>query len=379
MQQLLTCGLCLLTIGSAEFRANALEGADPAISTTPTGSLLQTFIQNPPTNFARFGEGLAGVGNDVVVGGEYAHVADVFSSSSGALLQAIPSPTPTADDGFGFSAAGSAATAFIGAATDSSVANRAGVVYAFNPADGSLLRTFRAPTPIAETEFGYALATSGTKLLVSGLSTISSPPVYLFDATTGNRLLTIPDPVQNVRDNFGSSIAFVGNNILIGAPANQSSSPLAGVAYLFDGTTGALLHTFHDPNSGGANWFGLSVISWNNNILIGAMQDSTLSVHSGAAYLFDGSTWNLLHSFFNPISTGYDFGSAVGSVGGDALIGTLDYQQGNDGGAIFGFSPGSQLLWTTPNPRPSSIGDFGFHLSTVGDNFLAAAPFDGST
>jgi hypothetical protein len=370
------CSLIIVSIAVTLLHAGVLAGEVPS---PPVGSLLQTFIRQPPANFARFGEGIAGVGTNVLVGGENSHVADLFSSSTGALLLAIPSPTPTASDGFGGSAAGTSTVAYIGAPIDSTVADRAGVVYAFNPTDGSLLQTFRAPTPTAETEFGHSIAASGTKLLVGGLAFVPSAPVYLFDAASGNRLLTIQDPVQNARDNFGVSIAFVGNNILIGAPANQSQSPLAGVAYLFDGTTGALLHTFHDPTSGGSNWFGLSVASWNNNILIGAPQDSTLGTNVGAAYLFDGTTGSLLHTYVNPTGAGHFFGSAVGSVGGDALIGAGFYQQDNDGGAIFGFSPSSQLLWTTTNPRAAANTDFGFFLATVGNNFLAGAPFDNST
>jgi hypothetical protein len=355
----------------------AMFGAATVAQATPIGGLVQTFLQSPPTNFARFGEGIAAAGNDVVVGGEDAHAADVFSDSTGAVLVTIPSPTPKASDGFGFSAAATSANVFIGAPDDSSIATNAGIVYEYNPANGSLVQTFRAPTPTAFTEFGFSLATSGTKLLVGGLGT-GSPPVYLYDTTTGNRLLTLSDPVQNTTDNFGGSIAFVGNNILVGASANQNGSGRSGVVYLFNGSTGSLMHTFQDPNTGGANWFGLSVAAVNGNILIGAPRDSADGQFSGAAYLFSGTTDALLHTYFDPNGPGLEFGTSVASVGSDALIGANNYTSSSDDeGAFYGFSPTSQLLWTTTNPDGSSESDFGFNVATLGNEFFAGAPLDG--
>src|SRR3981081_2929002 len=108
MQRSLIGMLCLLSTSCVGFQARTIEGADPAIATSSPGSLLHTFIRQPPANFTRFGEGITGVGSNVLVGGELSHVADLYSSSTGAFLLAIPSPNPTADDGFGFSAAGSA-------------------------------------------------------------------------------------------------------------------------------------------------------------------------------------------------------------------------------------------------------------------------------
>ena len=191
----------------------------------PPGSLLQTFIKPPPTNFARFGEGVAGVGNDIVIGGENAGSAYVYDAGTGNLLQTIPSPNTAGGDAFGFSAAGSSSVAFIGAPTDSSVANRAGVAYSFDPASGNRLNTFHAPTATADAEFGFSVAASSNRLLVGGHGV--DAPVYLFDSTNGNVLLTINDPAHNSNSEFGTSVAFVGSNILIGCARQSHSDPIA--------------------------------------------------------------------------------------------------------------------------------------------------------
>ena len=115
-----------------------------ALSTQQPGTLLHTFATPTPTNFARFGQGVAGVGDNILVGGERAGAAYIYSGATGNLLITIPSPVPGNSDGFGFSAAGTANTAFVGAVVDSTVENRAGAVYAFDATNGSLLRTFRA-------------------------------------------------------------------------------------------------------------------------------------------------------------------------------------------------------------------------------------------
>ena len=63
----------------------------------------------------------------------------------------------------------------------------------------------------------------------------------------GDLLHTFLNPTPAADDYFGYSVAGVGSNVLVGAMGHSTGAPGAGAAYLFDGTTGALLHTFLNP------------------------------------------------------------------------------------------------------------------------------------
>lgn len=336
--------------------------------------LLQTFVKPPPTNFARFGDSVVGVGNDVLVSGEDCHAAYLFSGLSGQLLKTYPSPTPAADDAFGFSSAAADGLIYVGAPFDSVGGYHSGAVHVFDAATGSLLRTIREPVPTEYNTIGHSVAARGNKLLIGNFT--FGAAVYLYDSN-GNRLLTIRNPVPNVDTNFGRRVAFVGNNLLVGAPGN-GNSPIVGSVYLFDGSTGQLLRTFRDPVPAQKDQFGFSIVGIENNVLIGAPQDSRRALRAGAAYLYNATTGALVRSFFNPAGDQISnrFGSLVGTVAGDLLVAAPNYQVFDDGGAILGFDGTTyDLLFARGNPHPGNNG-FGFSqtpIAAVGNNFATGA------
>jgi hypothetical protein len=145
---------------------------------------------------------------------------------------------------------------------------------------------------------------------------------YLFDQS-GNILQSFHSPGPGIGEYFGTSVAGIGNKVLVGAPGwkNYASTTTAGAAYLFDGTNGQLLHTFADPAGQLGDLFGVSVAALGENILIGAPLDDTVAGNAGAACLFD-STGNLLRTYYDPAGQPVDmFGYSVAAVGNDALIG----------------------------------------------------------
>ncbi|TBR08386.1 MAG: hypothetical protein EPO62_06790, partial [Candidatus Nitrosotenuis sp.] len=112
---------------------------------------------------------------------------------------------------------------------------------------------------------------------------------YLFDATTGALLRTFNNPAPASGDQFGHGISISGNSILIGAYQDDAGATDAGSAYLFDATTGALLHTLNNPTPVSNDSFGNSVSISGNSIIIGAYQDDAGASNAGSAYLFNGS------------------------------------------------------------------------------------------
>ena len=115
--------------------------------------------------------------------------------------------------------------------------------------------------------------------------------VVLERLDTPDPVLTIPNPAPNVDDQFGFHIATMGNNVLVGAPREDVGGLTnVGAAYLFDGSTGALLQTFADPDPEQWDMFGSSITAVGNNILVGTRRDVALAerpAQTGTAYLFD--------------------------------------------------------------------------------------------
>ena len=75
---------------------------------------------------------------------------------------------------------------------------------------------------------------------------------------------------------------------------------ISGVAYLFDGETGSVLQTFHNPTPDEGDWFGqFKAVLW-NNVLLSAQNDDFGGQDAGVVYLFDSATGEVIHTFVNP-------------------------------------------------------------------------------
>ena len=192
-------------------------------------------------------------------------------------------------------------------------------------APGDLLLTIPHPTPTVSGWFGYSVATTPTgDLLVGALfdnaGAVDAGVAYLFEGATGALLLTIPNPTPNASDFFGYSVATTPTgNLLVGAPFDDT-----GAAYLFDGTTGALILTIPNPTPEASTNFGRSVAATPiGDLLVGAPTDDADFDLIGTAYLFDGTTGGLLFTIPNPTpATNDQFGFSVAATPtGDLFVG----------------------------------------------------------
>jgi len=346
------------------------------------GDLLQTFANPHLTGGDNFGVSVAGMGSNVLVGANSADigavsagVAYLFDGSTGTLLRTFNNPTPAAHDEFGASVAGVGNKVVVGAHCDNTGAIGAGAAYLFNSSTGALLHTLQKPTPTDYDYFGFSAAAVGSNFVVGALyaneGATNAGAAYLFDGATGALLRTFQSPTPADNDRFGWCVAAVGGNVLVGAPLDDTDGYNAGAAYLFDGSTGALLQTFHNPTAADDDEFGCAVAAVEDNVLIGAYQDDTAAPNGGAAYLFDGVTGALLRTFLSPSPDNGDlFGQSVAGVGGDVAVGA-PY---DGGGTAFVFD-GSTGAMIAPlvNPTPEWGDKFGHSLAAVGSNVLVGA------
>jgi hypothetical protein len=85
----------------------------------------------------------------------------------------------------------------------------------------------------------------------------ASGMAYIFNVTTGARIHTLINPNAygtGAFDEFGRSVAISGNYAIIGASGeDDAGGTSSGKAYIFNVTTGALLHTLNNPNAFGTS------------------------------------------------------------------------------------------------------------------------------
>jgi len=311
---------------------NAIVRLDPS-----TRVVVRTYTLPPPDDEA-FIEGIAAVGNDLLVGVPYSHTATeqaafgaayLLDGASGAVRQAFTSPVPPQSPSgnlFGSSVAALGGDVLVGAPLERAA-------YRFDAVTGALEQTYPDPGPGMQ-QFG---STFGSTVLALGDAVIVAAPVdravHVFDADTGALRRTIVDPrPESLPYSFGAALAVLGSDLLVGGPPSASGE---AAVWLFDAATGELLRAFTSPNDPiEYSDFGRSVAVGDGRVVVGdpgfgvgrvdGDYDADPSV--GAAYVFDAATGLLLQTISNPTPISPDeyederFGAALAAVPGRVLV-----------------------------------------------------------
>jgi len=262
-------------------------------------------------------------------------------------------------------------TAIIGAPENGIVGNEtSGEAYIINATTGALIHTLDNPNAFdtsANDRFGFAVAISGNNCIVSADSEddaggTTSGKAYIFNVTTGALLHTLDNPNAHGTssgDSFGISVAIDGNNCIVGAyEESDATGDDSGKAYIFNVTTGALIHTLDNPNvfdieaSAESDYFGRKVGLNGDKCVVGAYQeaDSVISAkfgdtsdESGKAYVFDVTTGALLFTIANPNPIGTTendfFGWSVSIYDDTVVVGSLLEEDAN------GFDSGKAYIF----------------------------------
>ena len=340
-----------------------------------TGSLLRT-LSNPNAYSTSandtFGYSVAISGTKCIVGAYQEDVlgnpdsgkAYIFDVTTGALLRTLSNPNAygtSGSDWFGSSVAIDGTKCIVGAYyEDDSGGTDSGKAYIFDVTTGALLRTLNNPNAYstsANDTFGYSVAISGNYCIVGAHGEddsggTDSGKAYIFDVTTGALLQTLNNPnaySTSSSDQFGSSVAISGNYCIVGAYyEDDSGGSNSGKAYIFDVTTGSLLHTLNNPNAYGTSFndqFGSSVAISGTKCIVGAYREADSGGGiSGKAYIFDVTTGALLQTLNNPnaysTSSSDSFGSSVTISGNYCIVGAPgeDDSGGSNSGKAYIFS-----------------------------------------
>ena len=311
-----------------------------------TGTLLRTISNPNPTDA---GAAAFGSAHDMIdMDGDYLIVgsswesdssgnAYIFNVTTGALLHTLSNPNAyatSAYDRFGAAVAISGNYAIVGAYTeDDAVGLYQGKAYIFNVTTGALLHTLDNPGTYvtASANFGYRVDIDGNYAIVSAQYERNSADesavgaVYIYNVTTGTLIRSLANPNPHgaeQNDKIGAQVCLSGDYAIfttISETSDDFGGATEGYAYIFNVTTGALLHTLKNPNAydtGANDRFGQYAAMDGNFAVISAFaEDGPLGTSYGYAYVYDVTTGTLLHTIANP--NDYDtpvsdnFGQAV--------------------------------------------------------------------
>ncbi|MGZ9108869.1 MAG: LamG-like jellyroll fold domain-containing protein [Micavibrio sp.] len=326
----------LIALGAPSQTIGGFTNAGQAyVYNATTGALVSTLVNPQLTATDRMGRTGIGISGNLVVVGAFdddpgglssAGSAYVYNATTGALVSTLNPPSQAAGDLFGTSTAISGDLVAVGATE--AAANDAGEAYVFNATTGALVSTLVNPNASVGDNFGVNIAISGNLVVVGDNfddpgAVSAAGSAYIFNATTGALITTLVNPAPTANDRFGESVAIEGNLVVVTALFDDAGTTDAGIAYVFNAMTGALISTLNNPDPttadefGGRGQLGLS----NGIVVLGAQfDDSVGTTDAGVAYVYDAMTGALLATLNNPDPTTNDSYGFVTSLSGDTAV-----------------------------------------------------------
>ena len=322
----------LLAVASSNDDTVAQASGAVYIYDAETGAYLRSLSGSNVSGNDTFGRSIDMHDNLMVVGASQdtfgatfrAGSAYFINPSTGAQLGYIGASDAASFDVFGASVALNSVITLVGAPNTFNTDSSRGAVYAFLNSTRKEILKFTAAPIRGDIRFGWSLAIND-QVFVVGAPGNSDPETsfpgeaYVFDINTGIpfQLLTAdtPDPASQ----FGWEVAIDGNTVVIGAPTDDAAGTGAGAVYVFNALTGDQLTRITSPNPAPEEQFGYSVDIKDNIIAIGANQSNSTALGSGAVYVYDTTTFELIAEVSpDSLAEGSAFGSSV-AIDGESL------------------------------------------------------------
>ena len=341
-----------------------------------------------------FGSSVAISGDTIIVGAYSDNVgantnqgsAYVFVRSGGvwSQVQQFTASDGTAGAGFGISAAMTADTAIIGAATSS-----IGSAYVFTRSGGmwTQQQKLTASDGNSGNFFGVSVALSGETALIGADGTFGGGAAYVFlrsgSTWTQQQKLTASDGVAG--EGFGRAVALSGQTALVGSNA-AVGGVRKGAAYAFtrSGATWSQQQKLIASDGAVDDQFGAALALEGDMAVVGAYLDDSDNENQGSIYVFarNGTTWMQQQQLKAGDGDGYDeFGAAVALSGMDLVVSAVmdDVAGATDQGSAYFFRVLTDL-WTLESVRVAADGAsddlLGYSVAVSGETAIVGAPKD---
>lgn len=245
---------------------------------------------------------------------------------------------------------------------DDNFAENSGSAYLIDATTGVQLFKLHADDPESNERFGNSIDIDNGVVSIGAFQDddngLFSGSAYLFDAATGLQIMKLLPSDGASEDNFGYSIAINNNIVVIGANRDDDDGANSGSAYIFDALTGMQIAKLLPDDGASGDGFGISVAISNNIIGVGAWLDDENGLDAGVAYLFDATTGDQLFKLLPTDGAAGDrFGESVAIDGGIIAIGArLDNDNGAASGSayLFDAATGLQLMKVLPGDGDSN-------------------------
>ena len=258
--------------------------------------------------------------------------AIVFSGRTGTVLHTFPVAGMGGVAGAGDVDGDGHADLIVGDTGAADFGPNTGRAVVYSGLTGAVLHTLSGSA--ARDSFGSAVASAGDvdldgrpDVIVGAPQNSSTPgPGYarVFSGLTGGMLLQFDGDAAG--DSFGYSVDGAGHvngdaraDLIVGAWRDGNLAPGGGMARVFSGATGGVLHQFDGASQD--EWLGISVAGagdvngdGRDDVIVGAPGDDTAASSAGSVRVYSGLNGSLLHEFFGD-GEWHQLGGAVDGAG----------------------------------------------------------------
>jgi len=247
---------------------------------------------------------------------------------------------------------------------------------------------------VVDVTASYAIVGSDAEDSATG-TTVGTADIW--STSTGAKLHALVNPNANGgtdnTDRFASDVAISENFAIVGARGEDVGAAGSGTAYVYNSSTGALLHTLVNPNhynTINGDRFGTScAISASYAAISAPLEDGPSGNSDGVVYMYDTTNFpTVLRTLENPNHYGTPAGDNFGDAGSLAIcesytiVGAVaeDAIGGTSSGVAYVFDNATgNLLWTLVNPNPfgtEQADGFG-HSVDISENYaIVGAPLE---
>lgn len=274
----------------------------------------------------------------------------------------------------------------VGAWQDSlGVGPAAGSAYLYMAGNGQELRKFTASDAAADDWYGISVGVSAPYVVVGSCNDDDFGPdsgAAYVHTTGGAELFKLTASNAAAGDLYGARVDIEGTTLVVGSPFGDGTSVDTGAAYVYSAITGQELAKLEVPGASSGDLFGMSAAISSGLVVVGALGADPLGVDSGAAYVFDAATGQLLQTLtaFDG-AAGHNFGARVEIEGDRVVVGSWFANGATSGtGAAYVFDATSGAFLKKLTALDGQNGDaFGSAVALSGDRIGVGAPNNGSS